>query len=210
MSSWGKWDQLCSNTCGNSLRTRQRTVLKQPLGFGRACPSLIDKQLCHEPACMSFTWRLGIWNTCQLTSQASVCGKGTQAREVVCSPDPAREWICAKQAPKPAVVQKCSLSCPGTVWTPPRISNPSNKVFNPTKILLHPSYFVWKASTQTPNPCCSSPSGVACTPPEICLPLLLNKWKSALVHRSCAPWPDTTRKVIARASGSRANFKATK
>ncbi|CAB3989433.1 Hypothetical predicted protein, partial [Paramuricea clavata] len=121
VSSWGKWDQLCSNTCGNSLRTRQRTVLKQPLGFGRACPSLVDKQLCHEPACISFTWKVGIWNTCQLTSQAGICGNGTQTRQVVCSPDPARDWICAKQAPKPAVVQKCSLSCPGdcvvSIWT---------------------------------------------------------------------------------------------
>jgi hypothetical protein len=45
---------------------------------------------------------------------------------------------------------------------------------------LHPSYFVWKALTQTPNLCRSSLSGAACTPPEIFLPLLLNKWKSAL------------------------------
>jgi hypothetical protein len=29
--------------------------------------------------------------------------------------------------------------------------NPSNKVFNPTKILLQPSYFVWKALTQMLN-----------------------------------------------------------
>ena len=46
-------------------------------------------------------------------------------------------------------------------------------MFNPTKILLHPSYFVWKSLTLTPNPWRSSLSGAACTPPEIFPPLLL-------------------------------------
>jgi hypothetical protein len=46
---------------------------------------------------------------------------------------------------------------------------------NPTKISLHPSYFVWKALTQTSNPCRSSLSGATCTPPEFFLPLLLNE-----------------------------------
>ena len=124
VSAWGQWDQQCSNTCGDSLKTRHRTVLKQPVGLGRSCPSLVDKQLCHEPACLSFTWKLGIWSTCKLTSQAGVCGNGTQSREVICSPDPAREWICAKQAPKPAVVQECSLACPGTSFFV-HISTPS-------------------------------------------------------------------------------------
>jgi hypothetical protein len=46
---------------------------------------------------------------------------------------------------------------------------------NPPKISLHPSYFVWKALTQTSNPCRSSLSGATCTPPEFFLPLLLNE-----------------------------------
>jgi hypothetical protein len=44
-------------------------------------------------------------------------------------------------------------------------------VFNPTKILLHPNYFLWKSLTLTPNPCRSSLSGAACTPQEIFPPL---------------------------------------
>jgi hypothetical protein len=42
--------------------------------------------------------------------------------------------------------------------------NPSNKVFNPTNILLQPSYFVF---------CFNPPKGF--NPPELFLPLLLNK-----------------------------------
>jgi hypothetical protein len=53
-------------------------------------------------------------------------------------------------------------------------------MFNPTKISIHPSYFVWKALTQTSNHCRSSLSDATCTPPESFLPLLLNKRKSAL------------------------------
>jgi hypothetical protein len=53
--------------------------------------------------------------------------------------------------------------------------------FNPTKISLHPSYFVWKSLTQSlmSNPCRSSLRGAACIPLEIFLPLLLKIWKSA-------------------------------
>jgi hypothetical protein len=184
VSSWGKWDQLCSNTCGNSLRTRQRTVLKQPLGFGRACPSLVDKQLCHEPACMSFTWRLGIWNTCQLTSQASVCGSGTQTREVACLPDPAREWICAKQAPKPAVVQKCSLSCPGTVCPQTDPSTVMDRFtgggLGGVKPLLE---------SLTPLIKCSTPPKFCFTPPILCERLQPKRLTPAVAHRvvSLAP-----------------------
>ena len=123
VSAWGEWDQQCSNTCGDSLKTRQRTILKQPSGLGRTCPSLLDKQLCHEPPCTSFTWKVGIWNTCKLTSQGGVCGNGTQTRQVSCSPDPAREWICAKQAEKPAMVQECSLACPGMFLLCPGMSS---------------------------------------------------------------------------------------
>ncbi|XP_028399703.1 thrombospondin type-1 domain-containing protein 7B-like [Dendronephthya gigantea] len=113
VASWGKWDRACSNTCGDTLRTRQRTVLKQPLGLGRACPSLIDKQLCRELECTSFTWSVGIWSTCKLARNGSSCGNGTRSRQIVCQPDPAREWICKKQAPKPAQTENCTLACPG-------------------------------------------------------------------------------------------------
>ena len=115
VSSWGEWDLKCFNTCGNSLKTRQRTALKQPVGLGRACPSLVDKQLCQEPSCISFKWSVGAWNACALASPGSTCGNGTQTRKVVCTPDPTREWICAKRAEKPPVVQECSLPCPGTM-----------------------------------------------------------------------------------------------
>ena len=113
VSSWGKWDLDCSRTCGDTLKTRQRVILQQPQGLGRSCPSLVDKQLCYEPACTSFKWKVGIWNTCELGTQGGICGNGTQTREVVCSPDPNREWICEKQAPKPIEFQECSLACPG-------------------------------------------------------------------------------------------------
>ena len=53
--------------------------------------------------------------------------------------------------------------------------NPSNKVFNPTKIYFNPPILCERPITQTPNHCQSSLSGAACTPPEIFLPLLLNK-----------------------------------
>ena len=61
----------------------------------------------------------------------------------------------------------------GLTPPPQNLSNPSNKVFNSTKISLHPSYCV--KETQTPNPCRSSLSGAAWIPPKIFLPLFLNK-----------------------------------
>ena len=115
VSSWGEWDRKCSNTCGDTLQTRQRIVLKQPSGLGRACSSLIDKQLCREPACTSFTWSVGIWSTCKLARNGSSCGNGTRTRKIVCQPDPAREWICERQTPKPTQTENCSLACPGNL-----------------------------------------------------------------------------------------------
>ena len=132
VSSWGEWDLNCSHTCGDTLKTRQRVILQQPQGLGRSCPSLVDKQICRETACTSFKWKVGIWNTCKLGSQGGICGNGTQTREVTCSPDPAREWICQKQAPKPVESQDCALACPG-------INSLVNSLAQPETHKLHKS-----------------------------------------------------------------------
>lgn len=111
VSSWGRWSS-CSASCGDSIQKRHRTVIKSPAGLGRVCPSLTEKQLCHEIPCTSFKWSADLWNTCKLNTNDS-CGNGTQTRKVVCLPDSTREMACLKQAPKPAMTQPCELPCPG-------------------------------------------------------------------------------------------------
>lgn len=145
VGQWGDWDKNCSNTCGETLKTRERYVIRHPLGLGRACPSLEDKQLCREPPCVSFTWTLGIWSTCKLPAQTrSVCGNGTQTREVVCRPDPARAWICAKQSSKPVESQKCVLACPGIIHVAFVSYFLRGLKYQERSVLVRPSHFVFR------------------------------------------------------------------
>ena len=61
------------------------------------------------------------------------------------------------------------------------LSNPSYKVFIPTKILLLPFYFVWKFLTLTLNPCRSLLSGATLAPHQNFFYISFKKkWKSAL------------------------------
>ena len=111
VSTWGKWSN-CSHTCGDSIEKRHRTIVTSSLSFGRLCPSLTEKRLCHEIPCSLFKWSAQLWSTCKLSTN-STCGNGTQTRKVICLPDPVRESVCMKQAPKSSTTQSCELPCPG-------------------------------------------------------------------------------------------------
>ena len=50
MSDWSVWGD-CTKSCGGGTQTRTRTVLKQPVGKGKACGDLTDTQNCNTNAC---------------------------------------------------------------------------------------------------------------------------------------------------------------
>ncbi|KAG7464148.1 hypothetical protein MATL_G00184190 [Megalops atlanticus] len=143
-SDWSSWSP-CSKTCraadlSPGYRTRTRSLRLIPIGGGRECPALEEKEACNIvgdllPKCPRFVWKSTDWGDCQvapLLSQqdrrhdnlSALCGGGIQTRETYCVqiPDdstahrakevsrPVSGWLCEGDAP--SAVQPCSVPCP--------------------------------------------------------------------------------------------------
>ncbi|XP_024919574.1 thrombospondin type-1 domain-containing protein 7B [Cynoglossus semilaevis] len=144
VSDWSAWSP-CSKTCqstdlspGYSLRSRIMTQI--PVGGGRRCPALEEKEACNIigdllPNCPRWGWRTTDWDECHilpLLSQqerrsanfSTLCGVGIQTRRTYCVqvPDdstarvrrefsrPVSSRHCAALEP-PLAVQRCSVPC---------------------------------------------------------------------------------------------------
>ena len=125
MSDWSAWGD-CTKSCGGGTQTRTRTVLKQPVGKGKACGELTDTQNCNTNAC-SKNCVLGQWSDWGDCSVS--CGGGTQTstREIIkpaegqgtCQQGLTMTRYCNKQACAPAkpVSKDCTLGEWGD-WSP--------------------------------------------------------------------------------------------
>ncbi|CAL8343145.1 unnamed protein product, partial [Boreogadus saida] len=144
-SDWSSWSP-CSKTCRSSdlspgYRVRARTMAQIPIGGGKGCPTLEEKEACNIigdllPNCPRFVWRTTDWGLCRVSpllgphdrragNTSVLCGGGIHTREVYCVqvPDPSAPHhrkevsrpvsagLCAGEEP-PSVVQLCSLPCP--------------------------------------------------------------------------------------------------
>ncbi|XP_005519659.1 PREDICTED: thrombospondin type-1 domain-containing protein 7B [Pseudopodoces humilis] len=144
-SEWSPWSP-CSRSCGwgslaPGLRSRSRSVRSVPMGTGKPCPELEQREACSgggkaplQP-CPRFAWRTSEWKACQVSllldqqdphhqKQAGLCGGGIQTRVVYCAQivvelgthrlkEVARP-VDGKlcQGPAPATSQVCHLPCP--------------------------------------------------------------------------------------------------
>ncbi|XP_039613314.1 thrombospondin type-1 domain-containing protein 7B isoform X2 [Polypterus senegalus] len=141
-SDWSSWSP-CSKTCQSvdlspGYRTRTRTLKQIPLGGGKECPALEEKEACNIvgdflPQCPRFVWKTTEWEECQMApllspfdrrqnNHSMLCGGGIQMRERYCvqSPDdprtshkevsrPVNGKLCS--GPTPSVAQMCSVPC---------------------------------------------------------------------------------------------------
>ncbi|XP_030627616.1 thrombospondin type-1 domain-containing protein 7B [Chanos chanos] len=141
VSDWSPWSQ-CSKTCHTAdlspgYRTRKRVLRRTPIGGGKPCPALEEKETCNAsghplPPCPRFEWMVTSWSSCladPLLNQQNrrhgnssfLCGGGIQTREAYCvhtdantAPShmgrPVERSFCSR--PLPLLVQRCSISCP--------------------------------------------------------------------------------------------------
>uniref|UniRef100_A0AAY4ECW1 Thrombospondin type-1 domain-containing protein 7A n=1 Tax=Denticeps clupeoides TaxID=299321 RepID=A0AAY4ECW1_9TELE len=143
-SDWSAWSP-CSKTCrafdlSPGYRFRTRTRLQAPIGGGRECPALEEKEACNIigdllPNCPRYVWKSTDWGDChvapllsqqdrRLNNASVLCGGGIQTRETYCIqvPDessphhgrevsrPVNEKLCTGEMP--SAVQHCSVPCP--------------------------------------------------------------------------------------------------
>ncbi|MBN3300954.1 THS7B protein, partial [Amia calva] len=143
-TEWSSWSP-CSKTCRSvdlspGYRTRTRSMKQVPLGGGRECPILEEKEACNIigdllPNCPRYTWKTTEWGECQVSPLLSqqdqrqnnltaLCGGGIQMRQTYCVqiPDdmvsqqikevsrPVNRKLCPGSVP--SAVQQCNIPCP--------------------------------------------------------------------------------------------------
>lgn len=77
VSTWAGWGR-CSSFCGGGVKTRVRSVIREPEAGGRRCPHTTQTVSCNTAACdrdcvISRTWSR--WSVC-----SRQCGGGVQYR----------------------------------------------------------------------------------------------------------------------------------
>ncbi|XP_040005222.1 thrombospondin type-1 domain-containing protein 7B [Xiphias gladius] len=143
-SDWSSWNP-CSKTCRSTdlspgYRLRSRIMTQIPVGGGKRCPVLEEKEACNImgdllPNCPRYVWRTTEWGECRILPLLSqqdrrlanisiLCGEGIQTRKTYCVqvPDdsaphhrkevsrPVNARLCAGEEP-PSAVQHCSIPC---------------------------------------------------------------------------------------------------
>ncbi|XP_052004347.1 thrombospondin type-1 domain-containing protein 7B-like [Xyrauchen texanus] len=143
-SDWSVWSP-CSKTCraldmSPGFRVRSRSITHTPIGLGKECPALEEKEACNIigdllPNCPRYVWKSTDWGDCQaapllsqqdrrLNNVSVLCGGGIQSRQLYCVqvPDnstphqrkevyrPVSGHLCMEDLP--SAVQACSVPCP--------------------------------------------------------------------------------------------------
>ncbi|KAI2660548.1 Thrombospondin type-1 domain-containing protein 7B [Labeo rohita] len=143
-SDWSVWSP-CSKTCRASdmspgFRVRTRSITQTPIGLGKECTALEEKEACNIigdllPNCPRYVWKSTDWGDCQvapllsqqdrrLNNVSVLCGGGIQTRQLYCVqvPDnstphhrkevsrPVSRRLCTGDLP--SAVQPCSIPCP--------------------------------------------------------------------------------------------------
>ncbi|KAM8857281.1 thrombospondin type-1 domain-containing protein 7B isoform 1-T2 [Synchiropus picturatus] len=143
-SHWSSWSS-CSKTCRSTdlspgYRLRSRITTQIPVGGGKRCPLLEEKEACNIigdllPNCPRYEWRTTDWEDCHIAplltrkhrmvaNISALCGGGIQTRKTYCvqiphysTPHhrkevsrPVHTRKCASEEP-PVAVKQCSIPC---------------------------------------------------------------------------------------------------
>uniref|UniRef100_A0A3Q4ARY6 Thrombospondin type-1 domain-containing protein 7A n=1 Tax=Mola mola TaxID=94237 RepID=A0A3Q4ARY6_MOLML len=143
-TDWLSWSP-CSKTCRSTdlspgYRLRSRITVQIPVGGGKQCLALEEKEACNIigdllPNCPRHVWRTTDWGECRIlpllnqqgrrqANTSILCGGGIQTRRTYCvqvrdnsAPHhrkevsrPVDSRLCAGEEP-PSAVQHCSIPC---------------------------------------------------------------------------------------------------
>jgi hypothetical protein len=119
VTDYSNWD-ACSKTCGYGHQFRHRKVATEPELGGKACPTLSEERVCHNPDCAANCVQTSFskWHDCSAT-----CGIGTRRRHrmvispVVTVPGLPRFVCPANQEIKECNRQPCPIDCVMGNWT---------------------------------------------------------------------------------------------
>lgn len=106
VSAWSDWS-TCDKSCGGGSQTRTRTVTKQPLNGGNACPTLAESQPCNSQAC-PIDCKEGAW------SEWGPCVGGIQTRTRTVQ-TPAKNG--GKDCGPLVETRKCAVDCVMGEWS---------------------------------------------------------------------------------------------
>jgi len=115
VSGWSEWSS-CNKPCDGGVRTRKRTITKQPSGNGKQCPALQEAEACNTKKCAvdCVMGEYGPWSTCSAT-----CGGGMQSRHRVVkvpSSNGGDECPCTEEW-QPCNTQGCPVDCKVSEWS---------------------------------------------------------------------------------------------
>lgn len=125
-SPWSSWGP-CINSGLNSIKTRSRSILKEPKGTGRACGEVRDTQVCentdsNNQDCRMKRWEDIEWSTCNpITKQSTketYIVRNKKGNGKHCPPE--NEWImtkpcCIKESGELEITNNLNEGCVGDV-----------------------------------------------------------------------------------------------
>lgn len=124
LTEWSEWGK-CPVTCGGSVQTRSRKVLKAPSGGGADCPPLIESKNCGMDCC-SRDCVLGSWDPWSFCSascygtmkrsrrvEVAPCGDGKKCDALFESRECNHDCVLPCEVGQWSVWSECSASCGG-------------------------------------------------------------------------------------------------
>ncbi|KAG8000762.1 Thrombospondin type-1 domain-containing protein 7B [Nibea albiflora] len=114
-SDWSTWSP-CSKTCRSTdlspgYRLRSRIMTQIPVGGGKRCSALEEKEACNIigdllPNCPRYVWRTTDWRECHILPLLSQ----QERRLANIMSRPVNVRLCAGEEP-PSAIQNCSIPC---------------------------------------------------------------------------------------------------
>jgi len=77
VSLFDEWT-ACSETCGDGLRTRSRTITQDALHGGALCPNLVEEEVCNVAECPGVPVHCEVSEWGQFSECSESCGDGTK------------------------------------------------------------------------------------------------------------------------------------
>ena len=114
------WSPLssCSNTCGDGIQTKTRTVITPPLNNGQMCPSLKQDISCNNNSGCPVDCIVSDWSP--LSSCSNTCGTGIQTKTRNVLTQPQNDGIDCPPLKQNVICNNtdgCDVNCAVSNWT---------------------------------------------------------------------------------------------